>query len=91
MASNFVITGVAGFIGSSLCDRLLNDGHRVIGIDNFSTGQQGFLSNALAHPNFSLFEIDVIDLKSLQAAFVGGKFVYHFAANADVRFGTEHP
>ena len=91
MASNIVITGVAGFIGSTLCDRLLADGHRVIGIDNFSTGQQRFLENALANPNFNFFEIDLLDLDSLKEAFVGGQLVYHFAANADVRFGTEHP
>lgn len=91
MASSIVITGVAGFIGSTLCDRLLKDGYRVIGIDNFSTGQQRFLASAFANPNFSIFKIDLLDLESLKSAFAGGDLVYHFAANADVRFGTEHP
>jgi UDP-glucose 4-epimerase len=89
--ASFVITGCAGFIGSTLCDRLLKDGHRVIGIDNFSTGQRRFLEGALSNPNFKLFEMDLLDLDNLKTAFAGGQTVFHFAANADVRFGTEHP
>ena len=46
------ITGAAGFIGSSLADRLLAEGKRVVGWDNFSTGQELFLENARRHPNF---------------------------------------
>ncbi len=91
MSSSYVITGCAGFIGSSLCDRLLKDGHRVIGIDNFSTGQRRFLETALANPNFELHEVDLLDLASLVNAISGGETVFHFAANADVRFGTDHP
>ena len=86
-----VITGCAGFIGSNLVDRLLSDGHQVIGIDNFSTGQRLFLLRALINPNFRLFEIDLLDLDSLYAAFKGGHFVIHLSANADVRFGTIYP
>jgi len=86
-----IVTGCAGFIGSSLVDRLLADGHQVTGIDNFSTGQRRFLEGALVHPNFRLVEIDLLDLDSLKLAFDGGEMVFHLAANADVRFGTEHP
>jgi len=86
-----IVTGCAGFIGSSLVDRLLADGHQVTGIDNFSTGQRRFLEGALVHPNFRLVEIDLLDLDSLKLAFAGGEMVFHLAANADVRFGTEHP
>jgi UDP-glucose 4-epimerase len=88
---NFIVTGCAGFIGSTLVDRLLADGHQVIGIDNFSTGQRRFLDGALSHPSFRLFEIDLLDLDALKQAFAGGEAVFHLAANADVRFGTEHP
>ena len=56
-------TGAAGFIGSSLVDRLLADGHAVIGYDNYSTGQRRFLENALRHPKFKLIDGDVLDLR----------------------------
>ena len=88
---NFIVTGCAGFIGSTLVDRLLSDGHNVSGIDNFSTGQRRFLDAALKNDRFKLFEIDLLDLDALRCAFSGGDTVIHLAANADVRFGTEHP
>lgn len=88
---NVIVTGCAGFIGSTLVDRLLADGHRVVGVDNFSTGQRRFLQAALAHPAFRLIEGDLLDLDGLKKAFAGGDVVYHLAANADVRFGTDHP
>lgn len=88
---SIVVTGCAGFIGSTLVDRLLDDGHQVTGIDNFSTGQRRFLEAALANSAFQLIEIDLLDLAGLTHAFVGGELVVHLAANADVRFGTEHP
>lgn len=86
-----IVTGCAGFIGSSLTDRLLADGHDVIGIDNFSTGQRRFLADALKNSKFRLVEMDILDLEELKHAFSGGDFVFHFAANADVRFGTDQP
>ena len=91
MINKFVITGCAGFIGSSLVDRLLNQGHQIIGIDNFSTGQRQFIDTALKNPAFKLVECDLLDLPVLTKTFSGGDIVVHFAANADVRFGTEHP
>ncbi|MCX6602624.1 MAG: NAD-dependent epimerase/dehydratase family protein [Acidobacteria bacterium] len=92
MSHRYIVTGCAGFIGSTLVDRLLADGHQVTGVDNFSTGQRRFLEGALANPDFQLVEIDLLDLDALKQAFsVGGKAVFHLAANADVRFGTEHP
>lgn len=88
---NYIVTGCAGFIGSNLLDRLLANGHRVTGIDNFSTGQRRFVDGALAHPNFRLNEINLLDLDALKHVFSGGEVVFHLAANADVRFGTDHP
>ena len=61
------------------------------GIDNFSTGQRRFLDGALLQPNFRLVEIDLLDLDALKLAFAGSEAVFHLSANADVRFGTEHP
>ncbi len=90
----FFVTGAAGFIGSNLVDRLLADGHAVTGFDNFSTGQERFIAPALSHPNFKLFRGDVLDEAALTDALASGgghDLVFHFAANADVRFGTRHP
>jgi len=86
-----LVTGAAGFIGSNMVDRLLSDGHSVVGFDNMSTGQPRFLESATAHPRFSLHQADLLDRKSLATAMKGAELVIHFAANADVRFGTDHP
>ena len=85
------ITGSAGFIGSSMADRLLAEGVSVVGWDNFSTGQEEFVSGALGHPGFTLIRGDNLDLPALTAAMEGCDTVFHFAANADVRFGLNHP
>ncbi len=85
------VTGAAGFIGSSLIDALLAAGHTVVGWDNFSTGQETFLAGALKHPHFRLVRGDNLDLPALTAAMAGCDTVYHLAANADVRFGLNHP
>ncbi len=87
----YFVTGCAGFIGSSLVDRLLADGNTVTGYDNFSTGQEKFLAPAEQAANFTLVRGDLLDLPSLTRAMQGAEFVFHLAANADVRFGTEHP
>jgi UDP-glucose 4-epimerase len=84
------VTGSAGFIGSSLVDRLLADGVSVMGWDNMSTGQERFLDNARDSKLFSFVHGDNLDLPALTLAMKGCDFVFHLAANADVRFGTEH-
>ena len=86
-----VVTGCAGFIGSHMVDRLLADGHAVVGIDNFSTGRRRFLADALGHPLFRLVEGDLLDTGWLPGCVEGGDLVVHLAANADVRLGIEHP
>jgi UDP-glucose 4-epimerase len=85
------ITGAAGFIGSNLADRHLADGGNVVGWDNFSTGQEPFLQGALKNPRFQLARGDNLDLDALTAAMKGCDTVFHLAANADVRFGLQHP
>ncbi|HEV3383499.1 MAG TPA: NAD-dependent epimerase/dehydratase family protein [Gemmata sp.] len=88
---NYFVTGGAGFIGSNLVDRLLADGHCVTAFDNFSTGRRQFLHDAARNPRFKLIEGDLLDTDVLCRAVGGHDFVFHLAANADVRFGTHHP
>src|SRR5580704_8865745 len=83
------VTGAAGFIGSNLVDHLLAAGRQVISWDNFSTGQGRFIEAASAHCR--LIEGDNLDLDGLTRAMAGCDTVFHLAANADVRFGLEHP
>jgi UDP-glucose 4-epimerase len=85
------VTGGAGFIGSAFVDRLLADGHAVTAYDNLSTGLREFLAGAARQADFSLVEGDVLDPHRLTAAMAGHDLVLHLAANADVRFGLEHP
>ena len=86
-----LVTGCAGFIGSNLVDRLIEAGHSVVGYDNLSTGREAFLAHALQSPRFRLMRGDTLDLPALTAAARGADVVFHLAANADVRFGTQHP
>jgi UDP-glucose 4-epimerase len=85
------VTGAAGFIGSNLVDRLLADGVSVVGWDNMSTGQERFVAGASGLKAFTLVRGDNLDLPVLTQAMAGCDMVFHLAANADVRFGTEHP
>src|SRR3954467_177659 len=85
------VTGAAGFIGSNLIDRLLADGASVTGWDNLSTGQLRFLEGAQQHPKFRLVPGANLDLGALTAAMKGSDFVFHLAANADIRDGWKHP
>ena len=87
----YFVTGCAGFIGSNLVDRLLADGHTITGYDNFSTGREEFISFARQNKKFTLISGDTLNLSALTEAMHGTGFVFHLAANADVRFGTEHP
>lgn len=85
------VTGGAGFIGSNLVDRLLERGCQVTVYDNLSTGQMVFLERAASHPAFRLVEADLLDRATLAESVAGHDLVIHLAANADVRFGTDHP
>jgi UDP-glucose 4-epimerase len=74
-----------------MVDRLLSDGHVVTGVDNFSTGMESFVTPALASDRFTLIRADLLDPEVALAAAKGVDVILHFAANADVRHGTEHP
>ena len=87
----YFVSGAAGFIGSNLVDRLLAEGHQVIGFDNLSTGRMEFLQLALKSASFDFIQGDLLDKPALSAALKRSDMVFHLAANADVRFGTQHP
>lgn len=74
-----LITGAAGFLGSHLCDRLIKEGHQVIGMDNFITGTPANLAHLAGNPNFEFIRHDVANF-----IFVPGKVdaVLHFASPA---------
>jgi UDP-glucose 4-epimerase len=85
------VTGAAGFVGSNLTDRLLSSELTVVGYDNISTGMLEFLAQPIINQRFRFVHGDVLDLAAMTNAMRGADIVFHFAANADVRFGLEHP
>ncbi len=87
----FFVTGGGGFIGSSLVDRLLSQEHDVVAYDNFSSGFEEFLAQAKQNVRFQLIKGDLLESEALATAMQGCKFVFHLAANADVRFGIQNP
>ena len=98
MGRTFVVTGAAGFIGSHLVERLLRDGHRVVGLDSFDTFydpalKEANVARALAHPGFRLVRGDIRDEHAVAAAFGGGEVdtVVHLAARAGVRPSIKDP
>jgi UDP-glucose 4-epimerase len=80
------ITGVAGFIGSHLCDRLLAEGVEVVGVDDLSRGTLANLSQALGNPLFHFEQFDCTRRRELRAAFDGCDTIVHLAAQKIPRY-----
>ena len=87
----YLVTGCAGFIGSTLVDRLLEKRHQVIGIDNMSTGISEFLNTASKNRDFKFIRADLIEKGEWASALEDIDIVYHMAANADIRGGLHEP
>lgn len=85
------VTGGAGFIGSNLVDRLLQEGHAVTVYDNFSTGFRHYLESEEPRSELTIIQGDLLQRADVSAAMKGHDIVFHFAANADVRSGLKHP
>lgn len=85
------VTGGAGFIGSTLADRLSADGVEVTVVDDFRTGRREFVADLLPRPGVRLLEGDVLDPALMREAVAGCDWVFHLQANADVRHGLDHP
>lgn len=79
-----LVTGGAGFIGSHLVDRLLENGYEVIAIDNLAGGNLQNLDNSFDNPRLSVQEVDIVNLEAIQPLFKGVKRVYHLAGLADI-------
>jgi UDP-glucose 4-epimerase len=88
---NVIVTGCAGFIGSHMVDDLISKGIMVVGIDNLKTGNLKNLDLAMKKSNFKFIEGDLLDENFCKTNLKNCEVVYHFAANADVRYGTQHP
>src|SRR4051794_26350989 len=89
---NIIVTGGAGFIGSNLVAGLVERGDHVTVVDNFSTGSSAFLERSQEWGRLTVQQLDLLDdAARLPGAFEGADAVVHLAANADVRFGLEHP
>ena len=86
-----LVTGGAGFIGSNLVDALLESGHTVRILDNFSTGKQEFVRHLSSNPQCEIVSGDLLDDDLVASTVQGVDAVVHLAANADVRFGWKHP
>jgi UDP-glucose 4-epimerase len=83
------VTGGAGFIGSHLVDRLIEQGHSVTVFDNLSSGRQEFVKHHKKNKNFTLAQSDLLDLPSVLGAIPDHDIVFHLAANPDARLGLE--
>jgi nucleoside-diphosphate-sugar epimerase len=95
---NYLVTGAAGFIASRICEQLINEGHRVVGIDNlcpaYDVRMKEFrLRNLVEQPAFKFYNLDICDLSSLADIFSEEKInaVINLAARAGVRASTEDP
>jgi UDP-glucuronate 4-epimerase len=94
----FLVTGAAGFIGMHTCERLLKDGHEVVGLDNLNAYysvelKQYRLNRLLPYTNFKFIKLDISNRTAIAELFVTEKFqrVIHLAAQAGVRYSIEAP
>ncbi len=86
-SKTILVTGVAGFLGSNLADRLLQDGHKVIGIDNLSMGHMSNLKTASEHDHFEFIEGDVTNESVFSAITKDADILVHLAAFKIPRYG----
>ncbi len=84
------VTGGAGFIGSHLVDRLVEEGNQVTVYDNLSSGRTEFIEKHLGRANFNFIEADLLDLERVKQAVTGHEVAFHLAANPDARLGIKN-
>ncbi len=88
-----MVIGGAGFIGSHLCDALINEGHEVVCIDNYSLGTAKNISHLQNNIKFKCFELDASKENELEDIFAVEKpeYVFHLAANSDIQASAKNP
>lgn len=89
-----MVTGAAGFIGSTLVDRLLENDHEVVAVDNFDdyyAGKMRYLERHLRNPRFRLFRTDILNIEELRRLMRGIQIVFHMAAQPGVRASVRDP
>lgn len=88
-----LVAGGAGFIGSHLCDLLLQKGHKVVCIDNYFIGTKANIAHLDDNSQFCMYEQDLCDLEALKKVFENEKieYVFHLAANSDIQASAKHP
>ena len=89
--SKILVTGGAGFIGSNLCEALINLGHQVVCLDNFATGKVENIELMLALPEFDLITGDIRNLADCRKAVEGVDYVFHEAALGSVPRSINDP
>ena len=90
---NAMVIGGAGFIGSNLCERLLDAGHKVYCLDNFSLGNEDNIKYLEQSDSFYVMRRDASDISALKSAFkeVQSDYVFHLAANSDIQASAANP
>lgn len=84
----YFVTGGTGFIGSALVKQLIKNNHKIIVYDNLSSGNLNFLDDFKKNTNFQFIKGDILDSKKLEKSMKNCDFVFHLAANPDIRQGT---
>lgn len=87
---NCFVTGGAGFVGSHLVDRLMQDGHTVIVYDNLSLGRESFIRHHYGNKDFTFIKGDLLDVELLQSSSCSSDIVFHLAANSDIVKSATH-
>ncbi len=86
-----IVTGGAGFIGSHLVDYFMEKGHEVVVIDNLSTGSMENIKRWIDNPRFKFHQADLVNLDTYIGLFRNIDAVFHYAANSEVRVGSQRP